>query len=97
MNIAAIKATYGNNSSNSKAKVSYSKIKATEKWVEHSINLHMMQKLMLTSDREERYVLLNCIKKAESKLNYYYRHPNYNAKIALGLFKEAKRLIKLAK
>lgn len=97
MNVAALKATYGNNSSKSKANVPYSKIKATEKWVEHSINLYVMQKLMLTSDREERYFLLACIKKAESKLNYYYRHPNYNMKTALGLFKEAKRLINLAK
>ena len=74
--------------------IKYDQIKATQKWVQHSIHLHIMQKLLLTASREDRYTLLAAIKAAESKVNYYYKHPNFKLNQATMLFKQAKLLLK---
>jgi len=74
--------------------INYDQIKATAKWVQHSIHLHIMQKLLLTASREDRYTLLAAIKAAESKVNYYYKHPNFKLNQATMLFKQAKLLLK---
>ena len=74
--------------------INYSKIKATAKWVQHSINVHVMQKLLLTASRDDQYTLLAAIKVAESKVNYYYKHPNFDLAQAVTLFKQAKRMLR---
>lgn len=89
---AYFKALYAN-SNKTHARIAYDKIKATEKWVQHSIHLHVMQKLLLCSSRDDRYALLAAIKAAESKVNYYYKHKNYNVNQAVTLFAEAKRML----
>ena len=74
--------------------INYSKIKATAKWVYHSINLHVMQKLLVTASRDDRYTLLAAIKAAESKVNYFYKHPNFDINEGVTLFKQAKLMLK---
>lgn len=86
--------TLYSSSNKTNARIAYDKIKATEKWVQHSIYLHIMQKLLLNSNREDRYTLLAAIKAAESKVNYYYKHKNYNVNQASTLFSQAKRMLR---
>jgi hypothetical protein len=92
--IASFKIAYSQASATSKHPINFSRIKATQKWVEHSINLHVMQKLLATSSRDERYILLACIKAAENKTNYYYKHPNFDVTQAVTLFAQAKRMLR---
>jgi len=94
MSVAMLAAMYQKHAQKQKFIIKYDRIKATEKWVQHSINLHVMQKLMLTANRDDRYTLLAAIKAAESKINYYYKHPNFKLNQAAMLFKQAKTKLK---
>ena len=94
MSVAMFAAMYPKHAPKSNVRTAYNKIQATKKWVQHSINLHIMQKLLLTASREDRYTLLAAIKAAESKVNYYYKHPNFKLNQATMLFKQAKLLLK---
>jgi hypothetical protein len=94
MSIAMFASMYNKHSPKSNIRIPFNKIKATEKWVTHSINLHVMQKLLLTASRDDRYTLLAAIKAAESKVNYHYKHPNFNLAQAVTLFKQAKRMLR---
>ena len=73
----------------------YSKIKATEKWIEYSLDLTEMSKLLTNTTREERYVLLAAMQIAERKRDYMYKHPNFKLQTATFEFKRAKRLLKI--
>ena len=73
----------------------YSKIKATEKWIEYSLDVTEMTKLLTKATREERYVLLAAMQIAERKRDYMYKHPNFDIKEATFEFKRAKRLLKI--
>lgn len=94
MSVAIFAAMYQKHAQKQKYTMKYDRIKATEKWVYHSINLHVMQKLLLITNRDERYALLAAIKAAESKVNYYYKHPNFKLNEAAMLFKQAKIKLK---
>ena len=73
----------------------YTKIKATEKWIEYSLDVTEMTKLLTKASREERYILLAAMQIAERKRDYMYKHPNFNLKEAIANFKLAKRLLKM--
>ena len=94
MSVAMFATLYNKNAAKSNIRIPFNKIKATQKWVQHSINLHVMQKLLLTASREDRYTLLAAIKVAESKVNYHYKHPNFDLAQAVTLFKQAKRMLR---
>ena len=73
----------------------YSKIKATIKWVEYSLDITEMTKMLTKVSREEKYVLLAAMQIAERKRDYMYKHPNFNIQEATFEFKRAKRLLKI--
>lgn len=73
----------------------YTKIKATEKWIEYSLDVTEMTKLLTKASREERYILLAAMQIAERKRDYMYKHPNFELNKAIADFKLAKRLLKL--
>ena len=72
----------------------YSKIKATERWIEYSLDVTEMTKMLTNATREERYVLLAAMQIAERKRDYMYKHPNFNLRDATLDFQRAKRLLK---
>ena len=74
----------------------FSKIKATEKWVEYSLDVTEMSKLLTGATREERYILLAAMQIAERKRDYMYKHPNFDLAEAVANFKLAKRLLKIS-
>jgi hypothetical protein len=73
----------------------YDSIKATEKWIEYSLDIAEMSKLLSTLSREERYVLGAALTVAERKRDYMYRHPNFKLNEAAREFKRARRLLKI--
>lgn len=73
----------------------YSKIKATEKWIEYSLDVTEMTKMLTSVTREEKYVLLAAMQIAERKRDYMYKHPNFKLQEAMFEFKRAKRLLKI--
>ena len=95
-NIAGFISKYNRNGSKGTATVSmYARIKATEKWIEYSLDLAEMQKGLGTLSREQRHDLLGAITVAERKRDYMYRHPNFDLSSATQEFKRAKRLLKI--
>jgi hypothetical protein len=94
-NIAALISKYKQRSNAAAGQSVYSRIKATEKWIEYSLDLVEMQKGLSTLSREERYDLLNAITVAERKREYMYRHPNFKLNAAIYEFKRARRLLKI--
>jgi hypothetical protein len=68
------------NTSGNKGMVSYNKIRATENWVECSLDIMDMQKaLMATHNINEKYRLMEALEKAEKRKQYMYRHNNFNS------------------
>lgn len=74
---------------------SFAKIKANEKWIEYSLDLAEMSKLLSAASREERYVLLTSMTVAERKREWMYKHPNFKLEEASRDFKRAKKLLKI--
>jgi hypothetical protein len=75
--------------------ISYYEIDATSKWVQYSLDEVELKKLLLTADFSERFDILNALKKVESKIEYMYKHKNFDMKKAVDSFKRAKLLLKL--
>ena len=79
----------------SKFTISFNKIDATTKWVEYSLDLVEIKALMKTEDFITRCELENTLKKVENKINWMYKHPNFDLNLASIEFKRAKKLLKL--
>jgi hypothetical protein len=94
-NVTTFAYKYPKHSPKYEGKSLYSKIKATVKWVEYSLDLTEMSKMLTQVSREEKYVLLSAMQIAERKRDYMYKHPNFDQKQATNDFKLAKRLLKL--
>ena len=94
-NVTSFAIKYPKHSPKYEGKSLYSKIKATEKWIEYSLDLTEMTKMLTNATREERYVLLAAMQIAERKRDYMYKHPNFKLQDATLEFKRAKRLLKI--
>lgn len=94
-NVASFAIKYPKHSPKSEVKSLYSRIKATEKWIEYSLDLAEMSKIVTNATREERYLLLAAMQIAERKRDYMYKHPNFKLQEAMFEFKRAKRLLKI--
>lgn len=94
-NVKQFISKYKQNSNKAAGQSMYNRIKATEKWIEYSLDLAEMQKGLATLSREERYELLSAITVAERKRDYMYKHPNFKLNQALNEFKRARRLLKI--
>jgi hypothetical protein len=88
-------AKYPTNGIKSSIVAAYSKIKATEKWIEYSLDIIEMTRLLASTNREERHLLVAAMSIAERKREYMYRHPNFKLEDATREFKRAKRLLKI--
>jgi len=94
-NVAMFVTKYKQQTNKSSAQSMYNRIKATEKWIEYSLDLAEMQKGLSTLSREQRHELLGAIAVAERKRDYMYKHPNFKLNDAISEFKRARRLLKI--
>ena len=83
-------------SNNKKAIVQYYKIPATEKWVEYMLDRHDINKILMDSDFVTKMDLLEVLQVLERKIDYMYKHPNFNFKKATNLFHLLKNATKVA-
>lgn len=68
----------------------YDKIKATEKWVEYSLDILDMSRIILQVDFDTKWRLTEALEVAERKRVYMYRHKNFNLKRATTIFEAVK-------
>ena len=69
----------------------YDRVKATEKWLEYSLDILDMQDAMMRSlDFNEKYMLAQALVIAERKRDYMYRHKNFDFKRASTIFNAVK-------
>jgi hypothetical protein len=94
-NVASFAIKYPKHSPKYNSPSLYNKIKATIKWVEYSLDVTEMTKMITKVSREEKYVLLAAMEIAERKRDYMYKHPNFELQKAMFEFKRAKRLLKI--
>ena len=78
----------------SKAVVPYDKVRATEKWVEYSLDVADMSRILMTVDFDTKWRLMEALAVAERKKEYMYRHKNFDIKRALKIFDTVKHLPK---
>jgi len=76
----------------SKAVVPYDKIKATEKWVEYSLDIVDMNRILMSADFDTKWRLMAALDIAERKRKYMYNHKKFELKRAMQLFELCKDL-----
>jgi hypothetical protein len=81
---------------NKKAIVQYYKIPATTKWVEYMLDKHDVNKILMDSDFATKMDLLEVLQVLERKIDYMYKHPNFEFKKATDLFHRLKNATKVA-
>ena len=63
--------------------IAKSRINSTHKWVEYSLDVHDMQKLLIsTKNFNEKYALMDLLEIAERKKAWHYRQENFCASTA---------------
>ncbi len=67
----------------SKAVVPYDKIKATEKWLEYSLDIVDMNKILMKSDFNTKWQLMEALDIAERKRKYMYNHKNFELRLVI--------------
>lgn len=67
---------------------------SSNKWVEYSLDLIELKKLAFSSDFSTRFEIERTIKKVESKIDWMYKHKNFNLNTATTELKRARRLLK---
>jgi hypothetical protein len=85
-----------NSRNNKKAIVQYYKIPATTKWVEYMLDKHDVNKILMDSDFTTKMDLLEVLQVLERKIDYMYKHPNFDFKKATNLFHILKSALKVA-
>lgn len=85
-----------NPSNSKKGIVQYYKIPATTKWVEYMLDRHEINKILMSSDFATKMDLLETLQILERKIDYMYKHPNFNFKKATDLFHIMKNATKVA-
>jgi hypothetical protein len=85
-----------NSRNNKKAIVQYYKIPATTKWVEYMLDKHDVNKILMDSDFATKMDLLEVLQVLERKIDYMYKHPNFEFKKATDLFHRLKNATKVA-
>jgi hypothetical protein len=81
---------------NKNAIVQYYKIPATTKWVEYMLDKHDVNKILMDSDFATKMDLLEVLQVLERKIDYMYKHPNFDFKKATFLFGRLKNATKVA-
>lgn len=68
----------------------YWEIDATAKWVEHSLDIVDMNKLLMTANFNDKMDLLYALDVAENRRKRMYNHPNFDLKEATQWFELVK-------
>ena len=76
----------------SRAVVPYDKVKATEKWIEYSLDIADMSRIIMSADFDTKWRLAEALETAERKRAYMYKHKNFNLNRALTIFDAVKHL-----
>ena len=72
----------------------YDRVKATEKWVEYSLDIVDMSRIIMTVDFNTKWRLAEALEVAERKKAWMYKHKNFDDKRATTLFDAVKHLPK---
>lgn len=72
----------------------YDRVKATEKWVEYSLDIVDMSRIIMTVDFDTKWKLAEALEVAERKKAWMYKHKNFDVKRAAKLFDTVKNLPK---
>jgi hypothetical protein len=73
---------------------SYDKVKATEKWVEYSLDIMDMSSILMASDFNTKWKLMEALEVAERKKAWMYKHKNFDVKRAIKIFDTVRHLPK---
>lgn len=85
-----------NSRNSNKAIVQYYKIPATTKWVEYMLDKHDVNKILMDSNFTTKMDLLEVLQVLERKIDYMYKHPNFDFNKATFLFNKLKSAPKVA-
>ncbi len=75
--------------------VAYDKIDATNKWVEYSLDQIDLKTALKTASFTDKCIILQALKIVERKLEYHYKHKNFDMYTATAQLKQARRLLKM--
>ena len=79
MQVANYKLKYARTALNKNVVVKKDLINSTHKWVEYSLDIRDMQKLLIsTKNLNEKYALMDALEVAERKKVWHYRQDNFN-------------------
>jgi hypothetical protein len=79
MQVANYKLKYARTALNKNVVVKRDLINSTHKWVEYSLDIRDMQKLLMTTKNlNEKYALMDALEVAERKKVWHYRQDNFN-------------------
>jgi hypothetical protein len=79
MQVANYKLKYARTALNKNVVVKRDLINSTHKWVEYSLDIRDMQKLLIsTKNLNEKYALMDALEVAERKKVWHYRQDNFN-------------------
>jgi hypothetical protein len=79
MQVANYKLKYARTQLNKNLVVKRDLINSTHKWVEYSLDIRDMQKLLIsTKNLNEKYALMDALEVAERKKVWHYRQDNFN-------------------
>lgn len=79
MQVANYKLKYARTTLNKNLVVKRDNINSTHKWVEYSLDIRDMQKLLIsTKNLNEKYALMDALEVAERKKVWHYRQDNFN-------------------
>ena len=86
MQVANYKLKYARTQLNKNVVVKRDLINSTHKWVEYSLDIRDMQKLLMaTKNLNEKYALMDALEVAERKKVWHYRQDNFNLSRASAL------------
>ena len=72
----------------------YDRVKATEKWVEYSLDIRDMSRIIMSADFNTKWKLAAALEVAERKRAYMYKHKNFNLRRATQIFEAVKYIPK---
>lgn len=79
MQVTNYKLKYSRTTLNKNLVVKRDNINSTHKWVEYSLDIRDMQKLLIsTKNLNEKYALMDALEVAERKKVWHYRQDNFN-------------------
>lgn len=79
MHVAQYKIKYSPNTSSRGLSIPRHKINSTHKWVEYSLDIHDMSRLLvLTKCIDEKFALMQALDVAERKRAWHYKQENFN-------------------